>query len=113
MHERREESTLRQLLDVEDRLQALVRAATEDAARRLATAVGARDARMAEARHAAEREDEAAAAAEAVAHATALAAIATAADAVIGSIRRVPTDRIDALARWALQQAIDGGGEPL
>ena len=111
MHDRGEESKLRQLLEVEDRLEALVRTAMEDGRRRVADAVALRDARLADARVEAEREDAAAASADAAAHTAELAAIANAADATVRACQSVPADRIDGLARWALEQAISGGGE--
>jgi hypothetical protein len=105
-----DDEKLRQLLDVEDRLEALVRVATEEAAQRVAAAVSARDARLAEAQRAAEREDQTRAAAEASACAAAIASIEQAAEAFVHEIRDLPGDRIDALARWVVQAAMAGTG---
>jgi hypothetical protein len=108
----REETRLRQLLGVEEQLQALVRSATEEAAQRVAAAMAAREAHMAAARREAERLDEQRVAADAATHAAALAAVARASAVAVAALRDVPAARVDALARWALQQAIADGEAP-
>jgi hypothetical protein len=104
---------LRQLLAVEERLQARVRTAAEEAAQRLAAATAARDAHLADARRQAQRADEQQARADRAAHQAELNAIAVAGDAAVAAIAGTPDGRLDALARWALRQAMDGrGGAP-
>lgn len=97
---------LRQLLDLEQRLQAQVRAA-EDAA----------DARIAQARSEAQRrragdeaqqsgQAEAQDAADRAAHELALRAIAADAQSAIHSLSSIPNDRIDQLARLVLERVM-------
>ena len=102
---------LHQLLEIERRLQDLVRAANEDAARRIAAAREAGERRVNLAREEAERADAECARTEQAAHATALAALERASRAVVDSLNSVPDVRVDALARWAVLQAIGVTGE--
>ena len=100
---------LRQLLDVERRLQDLVRAADEQAASRVALArangerlragIEARQAAQAEAQDAADR----------AAHERALLAVAADAQSTVQSLSSIPDDRIDALARRALHRVMAAG----
>lgn len=108
----RDDERLRQLLEVEHRLQDLVRAAKEDAAGRIAAARAASDHRRAAARDAEERADAERARAERVVHERALSAIDTANQAALAAITSLPDTRVDELARWALLQAIGGTGDP-
>jgi len=100
---------LRQLLDVERRLQDLVRAADEQAASRvaLARANGERLRADFEARQA--REAEAQDAADRAAHEQALLAVAAEAQSAVRSLSSVPDDRIEALARRALDRVMAAG----
>jgi hypothetical protein len=106
----RTDNGLRQLLAVEERLEALVRTAAEDAAQRVAAAAAAQDAQLAEARRQAQLADEQQAGADRLAHDAELKAIAADGDAVVARLAGTPEARVDALARWVLQQAIDGSG---
>ena len=107
-----DDERLRQLLAVETRLQDLVRAAREDAARRIAAARAAGEHRLTASREAAERADAEGARAERAAHAEALSAIDAAHQTALAAITSLPDRRLDELARWALVQAIAGTGEP-
>jgi hypothetical protein len=109
---REEHDTLPQLLAVEERLQALVRSATQQVADDVAAALAARDAVLADARQAAERADAEQASADRARHDTALAAIETASAGVVREISQIPASRVDALARWALEQAVEADGGP-
>lgn len=102
---------LRQLLDVEQRLQDLVRAAEEQAAARVALARA--DARRARSAAEGQQAGDAGAHAEAdrAAHDQALVAFAANAQAGIQSLSSIPDDRIDALARLALDRAIAPDGD--
>jgi hypothetical protein len=110
--EESDDERLRELLAVEHRLQDLVRAAKEDAARRIAEARAAGERRLATAREASERTDAQRAQTERVAHEDALAAIAATHRATIAAIESVSDSRVNELARWALRQAIARTGEP-
>ena len=102
---------LRQLLDVEQRLQDLVRAAKDDAARRIVAARAAGEQRRSAAREAADRADAEQARAERVAHIEALSAIEAAHRAALATLTGLSDQRVDELARWAIGQVIDGSGE--
>lgn len=107
-----DDERLRQLLEVEQRLQNLVRTAKEDAARRLAAARAARDRHLAEARVAADRADAERARAERAAHEEALSAVETAHRAALAAIRSISEARVEELARWALAEAMGSDGDP-
>lgn len=109
---RQADARLRGLLTVEDRLQASVRAVEAEAANRVASVLAAREAYLADARRGAEREDETRREADAAAHEASMAALAHARDTAIAALRDLPDARVDALAHWALQQAIDDGDAP-
>jgi vacuolar-type H+-ATPase subunit H len=109
--ERPDDERLRELLAVERRLQDLVRAAHEDAGRRITAARAVSDERLAAAREAAKRADAERAEAERASHAAALAALQTAHHAMLARITAIADDRVDDLARWAVAQAIGEGGE--
>lgn len=102
---------LHQLLEIERRLQDLVHTANEEAARRIAAAREAGEHRVGVAREEAGRADAECARTEQAAHATALAAVERAAQATVDCINGVPDARVDALARWAVRQAIGVTGE--
>jgi hypothetical protein len=102
---------LRRLLSVEQRLKDLVRAAEQDSARRIAEALATRESRLAAARDAAEQTDVERARAERVAHQAALSSIATAHQAALVAITGLRDERVDELARWALEQAIRPDGD--
>ena len=107
-----EDDRLRQLLAVEQRLQDFVRAAKEDAVRRITAARGAREHRLTAAREAAQRDDAERARMERAVHDEALSAIETAHQAALAAIAGLSDTRVDELARRALVQAIGGTGEP-
>jgi hypothetical protein len=102
---------LRQLLALETRLQELVRAAEERAARQIAAAREARDRRLVEARADAAQADAARSRDERTAHDQALAAIEREHQAVVAAISGLSDERIDELARWALDQVIGVDGD--
>ena len=106
-----DDERLRQLLAVEQRLQDLVRAAHEDASRRLAAARALAEQRLAAAREAAKLADHTRAEAEQVSHAAALATIQMAHKATLARMAALAEPRVDELARWAVAQAIGGNGE--
>jgi vacuolar-type H+-ATPase subunit H len=104
---------LRQLLDVEQRLQDLVRQAKDDADRSIAAAREASQRRMTAARAEAERADAERARTEQAACDATLAAIEREHRARLDAITNLPESRVDALARWAIVQAIgDSGASP-
>lgn len=103
-----DDERLRELLAVEQRLQDFVRAAEEDAARRIAAADAAREQRLRAAREAAARADAEQARADRIAYQQALATIATAGQAVVTAIASLSDERVDELARWAVDQVISG-----
>ena len=102
---------LRQLLEIERRLEDLVRAANDAAARRLTAAREASKRALSVAGEEAERMDAECARTEHAAHATALAALESASRATVDEIDGVSDARVDALARWAVSQAIGATGE--
>jgi hypothetical protein len=102
---------LRELLAVEARLQELVRLAQERAARQIAAAREARDRRLAEARDAAVQADAARSEEERAAHQHMLAAIEHEHQRVVAAINGLSDERIDGLARWALDQVIGADGD--
>lgn len=107
-----DDERLRQLLAVERRLEELVRAARDEAARRIADARAAGEQRLTAAREAAERADADRARTERAGHDAALMAIRAAHEAALAGIAGVPDDRLNELARWAVAQAIGAAGEP-
>ena len=107
-----DDERLRELLAVEHRLQDLVRAAKEDAARTIVAARAASDHRLVAAREAAERADAAQARSDRAVHEEALSAIDTAHQAALAAITNLSDRRVDEMARWALARAIAGTGEP-
>lgn len=105
------EEQLRQLLALEARLQGLVRAAAEDAARRIAAERAEGDRRLAAARDSTERAVDEEARAEHDAHLAARAALAAVHRTTLASLTDLADDRIDDLARRALQRAIGAAGD--
>jgi hypothetical protein len=101
---------LRQLLAVESRLQESVRVAEAQAARRIAAAREARDRRLVEAHDAAAHADAARSREERTAHEQALAAIEREHLVIVAAINGLSDERIDELARWALDQVIGANG---
>jgi hypothetical protein len=106
-----DDERLRQLLAVEHRLQDLVRAAKDDAARRISAARATGEQRLIAAREAAERVDAERASVERLTHEEALLALDTRHRAALAVIANVPDSQIDELARRALASAIAGSGE--
>jgi Skp family chaperone for outer membrane proteins len=102
---------LRQLLAVEQRLQDLVRRATDDADRSFAAARDASERRVSAAREEAGQVDADRARAEQIASDAALAAIERDHRSRLDAIINLPESRVDALARWAILQAIGDTGE--
>ena len=102
---------LAELLAVEHRLQELVRAARDDADRRIAEARAERERRLTAARETATHADTERLENERVAHAAALSAIETASQAAIAAITGITEKQVDELARWAVAQAMGAGGE--
>jgi hypothetical protein len=102
---------LRQLLAIETRLQDLVRVAEERAARQIDAARDARDRRLVEARAAAARADAARSREERLAHEQALAAIESDHQRIVAAINGLSEERLEELARWAVDRVIDAGGE--
>ena len=102
---------LRQLLAVEQRLQDLVRAAKDDAARRIVAARAAGEQHLAAAREAVDRADAEQVRAERVTHVEALSAIEAAHRAAMAALTELSDLRVDELARWAIGRVIDGSGE--
>jgi hypothetical protein len=105
------EEQLRQLLALEARLQGLVRAAAEDAARRIGAERAEGDRRLAAAQEDIERVVREEARAEHDAHLAARAALAAAHRTTLASLTDLADDRINDLARRALQRAIGAGGD--
>lgn len=101
------DARLRQLLDVEARLQQTVQAARDDAARRVTAAHEERERRLRASRDGPDRADGDRARAEQQAHAEALAAIEAAHLTTLAAISDLSEARIDELARRALARAID------
>jgi hypothetical protein len=101
---------LEQLLAVEQRLEDLVRAAAEEAARRVEAARAAGERQLAVARADAQRADDARSREERNALADSLAAIDLSHRRALDAIAGVTDERVDALARWALDQVIGGRG---
>ena len=106
-----DDERLRQLLDIEQRLQDLVRDARDAAARRIADARAAGEEQLTAARAEAARADAERALAERADHEAALLAIRTASEAALMKIAGLPEERQNELARWAVAQAIAGTGE--
>lgn len=106
-----DDERLRQLLDIEQRLQGLVREARDEAARRIAATRAAGEQQLTAARAAAARADAERALAERADHEAALSAIRTASEAALVKIAGLPEERLNELARWAVVQAIAGPGE--
>ena len=103
---------LRQLLAVEQRLQDLVRVATEAAAQRVAAARQEGQRCVAAAQEAAARADVEQARADRIALDKALSAIDDAHRAALAAISQVSEARLDELARWVLHRAIGDRGDP-
>ena len=107
------EEDLQHLLALETRLQGLVRATDMEAARRIAAERAEGDRRLAAARDDIERAAADEALAEHAAHVAAREALATAHRTTLAALTNLPDDRIDDLARRALQRAIgDAGDQP-
>jgi hypothetical protein len=102
---------LRQLLAVEQRLQDLVKAAKDDAARRIVAARAAGEQRLAAAREAVERADAEQARAERATHIEALSSIEAAHRTTMAALTELSDLRVDELARWAVGYVIDDSGE--
>jgi hypothetical protein len=107
-----DDERLKQLLDVERRLQDLVRTAKDDAARRIAQARATRERRLAASQDEAARADADRALAERALHEQALSAIQSAHLASLAAITGISDQRVDELARWLLARAIARTGEP-
>jgi hypothetical protein len=106
----RDGERLQQLLDIEDQLEARVRAACDNAERRLAAARAARDQRVAAAHEAAAHADEERAVADRLLHDQALAAIDAAHQAALARRAGLSAERVDELARWVIEEAIGARG---
>jgi hypothetical protein len=111
-HEEPTDERLRQLLQVEVRLQAVVQGARENAARRVTAERDRHQRRLAEAADAVARTDAAQARADHMAHLEALAAIDAANLAALAAITGLSDARIDELARRALARAVAPDGDP-
>jgi vacuolar-type H+-ATPase subunit H len=111
LHESDDER-LKQLLDVERRLQDLVQAARDNAARRIADARAASERRLAASQDEAARADAERARSDRALHEEALSAIQSAHRASLDVITGIPDKRVDELARLALTRVIAGTGEP-
>ncbi len=109
--EPRGDERLQQLLAVEQRLQDFVRAAEARAAQQIATAREARDRRLVEARTAAAQADAARSREERVTHEQALAAIESGHQAARAALVGLSDERIEELARWAVDQIIGPDGD--
>jgi hypothetical protein len=107
-----DDERLKQLLDVERRLQDLVRTAKDNAARRIAEAHAARERRLAASDDQAARADAERARADRALHEEALSAIDSAHQASLAAITNIGDKRVDELARWVLARAIARTGEP-
>ena len=103
-----DDERLRELLAVEKRLQEVVRAAEEDRSHQVAAANAARQQRLAAAHEAATRADAEQARADRLEYDKAFAAIQAAHQASLSAIISLSDERVDELARWALEQAIGG-----
>ena len=106
-----DDERLRQLLDVEQRLQDLVRDAAEERRRRVAAAQAAGERRLDAARTAAARADAEHARIERLDHERELAAIEAEHQSALAAIGALSDGRVDELARWALEQVIAGDGD--
>ena len=102
---------LRQLLAIERRLQDLVRAAEKRAAERIAAARETRDRRLVEAHAAAAQANATRSREERMAHEQALAAIERENQVALAALAGLPDERLEALARWALDQIIGARGD--
>lgn len=108
---RPDDERLRQLLAVERRLEDLVRAARDDAGRRIAAARAAGERRLTAAREAAERAAVVRGRTEQADHDAALLAIRAAHEAALAGIAGVPDERLNELARWVIARAIGAAGD--
>jgi hypothetical protein len=106
------EEQLQHLLALEARLQGLVRAAEQDAARRVAAERAEGDRRLAAARDDIERAVGEEARVEQDAHVAARAALAAVHRRTLAALMDVADDRIDDLARRALRRATGAAGDP-
>jgi hypothetical protein len=109
--EPRADERLQQLLAVEARLQELVRGAEARAALQIAAAREAGDRRLVEARDAAARVDAARSHDEQMAHEQALEAIESEHQRVMTAINGLSDEQLEELARWAVNQVVDAGGD--
>ena len=100
---------LRQLLDLEQRLQAMVRAAEDAANARIVQARTEAQRRRAGGEAQPSGQAEAQDAADRAAHERALQAIAADAQSVAHALSSIPDDRIDELARRALERVLASG----
>jgi vacuolar-type H+-ATPase subunit H len=107
-----DDERLRQLLSIEQRLQDLVHAARDDAARRIREARAAGEHRLTAAREAAARADAEQARADRAFQAEALEAIDGAHRHALAAIARLSDSQVDELARWAIAQTLGRPGEP-
>lgn len=103
---------LRQLLDLDERLQQRIRQAETDRSRRLADARANSERARAAARADAARAEEAERGADEAAHRDALSAIEAAHQAALRTLTEVPEEEIDRLARRALDCALDSASAP-
>lgn len=99
---------LQHLLAVEKRLQDVVRAAADEAARRVAAARAAGEARLAAARQEAEHADAGRALTERLEHEQAIAGIEAASRDLVLRIAALSEQQVDELARWVVDRAIAG-----
>lgn len=106
-----DDERLRQLLDVEKRLQGLVNEAHDERRRRVAAAKKTGEQRLEAARATAARADAEQARIERINHDRELSAIDAAHQAALQAIAALSADRVDELARWALARVIAGNGD--
>jgi vacuolar-type H+-ATPase subunit H len=103
---------LRQLLDLDERLQQRIRQAETDRSRRLADARANSERVRAAARAEAARAEQEEREADEAAHRDALSAIEAAHQAVLRTLTEVPEEEIDRLARRALDCTLDSPSAP-
>jgi hypothetical protein len=103
-----DDGRLRELLDLEKRLQDAVRAAQEQRSREIDGANAVREQRLAAAHEAAARADAEQARVEQLEQERALSALQAAHQRRLDSIASLSEERVDELARWVLQRAIGG-----
>jgi len=110
-HDEAPDERLRELLDVEERLQQQVRMARVDAARRVGAERDERARRLADAHASIDRADEAQARRDRLAHEKALAELEVRHRAALEAITGITGARIDELARRAIDRAIAPDGD--